>query len=58
MSLSCHSLSLSSLLGTGFRDFTYFVSNNNPEDMCYFFHFQENQGSERLLLAQIHLANN
>lgn len=37
---------------------TYIISNNNPENRCYFFHFfQENQGSERLLLAQIYMAN-
>lgn len=32
------------------------MSNNNPKSGCYFFQFQENAGSERLLLAQIHIA--
>lgn len=41
------------------RDFTYIMSNNNPENrfLGFFFNSEENSGLERLLLTQIHIAN-
>lgn len=55
MSISCHSLN-SSLLGV-VLGISHKLCLITTLKIVYFFHFRENQGSESLLLAQIHIAN-
>ena len=47
----------SALLGTVFLGTLHILCLITALKMCYLFHFQENQGSKRLLLAQTHFAN-